>query len=551
MRAFTLILIAASGALAQAPQATAPTADMARGSISGVIRVQGTGDPVPDADVSARHPGAKAVGATTDQQGRYTLPMLAPGAYTVEAAVPAKDGIGFPTEASRPVMLQADQDLTGIDMQVPIPGQISGKVMDENGEPLAKINVMLVAREYSSGALRYVFAEGAATDDQGKYTLARVMPGRAFLLLAMKLQRQLPAVSNAPDDPQLRRPVPVATYYPGSPDPEGAEPLVLRTAESREGVNIRMRKAAAYCLEAVVSGTADISSLGFSIALQRPTSGQSGNGGMYMGMPGGKVPPDGKVRICELYPADYELDVTRWGGLGNGPDFLGTLPVTIADRDVAGGRVTALPKIPLPGEVQLYGPASQTPLEAEITIDLRSLTRTTYPTVKSSIPGQFSFDGLVPDEYSLEVRGLPAGFYVKDVTYGGQSVLRKSLRIGSATADAAVRLLVAPDGGHIAAKVANGDGNPVGNASVLLIPASASSEAELAAFLQTGVTNQNGTWRSGALAPGKYFALASPDAMDKSPESIGKLWRARTQAEEIDLQANQTAQVSLAVKGLE
>jgi len=270
-----------------------------------------------------------------------------------------------------------------------------------------------------------------------------------------------------------------------------------------------------------------------------------------MGMPGGKVPPDGKVRICELYPADWELEVSHWGGPGAGPDFLGILPVTIADRDVAGTRVTALPKIPLPGEVELYGPAPVTPLETELTIDLRSLTRTIYPTAKSSIPGQFSFDGLVPDEYSLEVRGLPAGFYLKDVTYGGQSVLRKSLWAGSGPPDAALRLVVARDGGHIAAKVADGDANPVGNANVLLVPASAGSEAELAAFLQSGVTDQNGSWTSGALAPGKYLALASPDAMDKSPESIGKLWRARTQAEEIEVQPNQTAQVSLEVKGIE
>lgn len=551
MRALGLILIAVCGILAQAPRTPAPTAEAARGSISGIVRVQGTGDPVRDADVSARRPGAKAVAAKTDQQGRYTLPLLEPGSYTVAAVVPPKNGVGFGAQASRPVTLQPDQDLTGIDMQVPMPCQISGKVMDENGEPLADILVALVAREYSYGALRYVFAGADATDDQGKYAIARATPGRALLLLAMKRQMRLPSVSNAPDDPKLRRPVPVATYYPGSPDPEGGEPLVLRTGESREGVNIRMRKAGSYCLEAVVSGTADISSLGFSIGLQRPTSGASGNGATYMGMPGGKVPADGKVRLCELYPADYELEVTHWGGPMEGPDFLGILPVTISDRDIAGARVTALPKIPLPGEVELYGGAPATPLETELTIDLRSLTRTIYPTAKSYIPGQFSFDGLVPDEYSLEVRGLPAGYYLKDVTYGGQSVLRRSLRIGSAPADAALRLVVARDGGHIAAKVANGGGNPVGNANVLLIPASAGSEAELAAFLQSGVTDQNGTWTSGALAPGKYFALASPDAMDKSPESIGKLWRAHTQAEEIELQPNQTAQVSLDVKGIE
>jgi hypothetical protein len=84
---------------------------------------------------------------------------------------------------------------------------------------------------------------------------------------------------------------------------------------------------------------------------------------------------------------------------------------------------------------------------------------------------------------------------------------------------------------------------------VLLFPANAASEADLAASMQSGATDQNGTWTSAALPPGKYFALAGPAAVDKSPESIGKLWRARTRAQEIELQPNLTARVSLEVKG--
>ena len=70
-----------------------------------------------------------------------------------------------------------------------------------------------------------------------------------------------------------------------------------------------------------------------------------------------------------------------------------------------------------------------------------------YPTATSSVPGQFSFPGLVLDEYSMQTRGLPDGLYVKDLTYGGQSVLGKALRVGSAIGDAGLRVVVARDGG--------------------------------------------------------------------------------------------------------
>lgn len=549
-----LVFFAATGGIFAQPSQTATSPnEAARGSIAGVVRAAGTGTPIADAEVGARRPGGQPVTGKSDSEGRYTLRLLEAGSYQVGATVRSSDGVRFGASASRPVTLQPGQELTGIDIRVPLPGQISGKVVDENGEPLANVYVMLVAREYFSGALRYVFASAGPTDDQGKYTVARVTPGRAFLLLAMKWQRSVPALSNAPDDPKLRRPVPAATYYPDSRTPEGGEALILRAGEHKEGVDIRMRKAASYCVEALVSGPQDTAGLNFSIALERPTSGTSGDGGMYMAMPGGKVGSDGKLRICELYPGEYRLEVSHYPpGRGfDGPDFMGVAPVPITDRDVAGVRVTALPKIPVPGEVVWDGTPPEKPLEAPLTIDLRSISRTIYPSAKSSIPGQFSFDGLVLDEYSMAFRGLAGGVYLKDVTYAGRSVLRQSLQVGSEQGDAGLRVLVARDGGFIAARVADKDGNPMGDTNVLLIPANAGSEAELAASMKSGTTDQNGRWTSPALAPGKYYALASQAAVDKSPESIGKLWLARTRAQEIDLQPHATAQVTLAVKGIE
>jgi hypothetical protein len=103
----------------------------------------------------------------------------------------------------------------------------------------------------------------------------------------------------------------------------------------------------------------------------------------------------------------------------------------------------------------------------------------------------------------------------------------------------------------VSAKVADKDGKPVGNCWVILLPAGAGSEAALAAAFQFGQTDQNGAWTSGTLVPGKYLALASYAAMDKSPEAIGKLWRARARAQEIALEPGKTAQVTLEPREIE
>ena len=411
-----LVLLAAAACCAQTP---APNV-VSRGSVSGVVRAQGTGEPLADSEVMARAsgPGARPVRTKADSQGRYTLRSLEPGAYTIYATTPRVDGAPFGAMAQRSVEIQADQELTGIDIAVSLPGQITGRVLDQNGEPIAGMTVLLVAREYSFGELRYVFADAAPSDDQGRYSVGRVTPGRAYLLMTMKRQIRLPAISDAPDDPALRRPAPLPAYYPDSPNAEGGQLLTLRAGERRESVDIRVRKTRSYCIEGLLTGPGGAADLRFTIAPPRPHSGASGNGSMYMGQPGGTPGPDGKVRICDLPPGDYDLEVTQWPKSASfgGPDYMGVGRVTISDRDVGNVRVSALPKLQVPGEVVLDGPPQDKPLDTELSINLTSISRTIRPAAKSKIPGEFAFDDMVLDDYSMNFRGLSGSQYLKEVT---------------------------------------------------------------------------------------------------------------------------------------
>ena len=66
-----------------------------------------------------------------------------------------------------------------------------------------------------------------------------------------------------------------------------------------------------------------------------------------------------------------------------------------------------------------------------------------------------------------------------------------------------------------------------------------------------GQTDQNGVYFSDMLAPGKYLVLANSAPVDSTPESIGKLWRSRSHAQEVEIAANVTAQVTLPPVALE
>lgn len=550
MRKVLIVAVTAMAvAIAQDAQQTKP----ATGSISGVVKDEGTGTPMPEVQVSANPSQTET---TTDSQGRYTLRDLAPGNYRVAAHGQHEGAPGFGPSGVKHVTLAAGQDLASVDFQLRALGQISGKVLDENKEPIPGIRVFLVAREYRLGALRYLFAGTGETDDRGEYHLRRAQPGRAYLIMAERRVRKLEAISSVPADPRLRKRVPAPTYYPDSTSLDGGQAVTLRAGERREGMDIRMTRSASYCVEGVLEANGGPASLFFELHQQQPTSGRSGDGGFYAMSPNGTSGPDGKIRICDLHPGDYQLTAAQFSKADESVPFFGTTTFSVVDRDVRGVKVGARARLAVRGEVVWYGTPPDQPVPSKISFFIDPLTRARWGNdangdVSSSIPGDFSFPGLLLDDYELSVHGIPHNLYLKDITYGGLSILHEPLGVGRAMGNATLRVIVAPNGGYMSAKVADKDGNPVPDSYVLIVASSATSESALAANLITGQTDQNGVYSSDMLAPGKYLVLATSAPVDSTPESMGKLLRSRSHAQEVAIAANGTAQVTLPPVALE
>ncbi len=231
--------------------------------------------------------------------------------------------------------------------------------------------------------------------------------------------------------------------------------------------------------------------------------------------------------------------------------FYGSQMVTIKDADVSGVGVSASALIPVAGEVVWDGAPPNDPVNATLTIRLSPITTAGDVAAKSSLPGAFSFDGLIMTDYAATITRLKGNFYLKDVTYADRSVRFEPLRAGTAAGNAALRVVVARDGGIIQAKVTDKDGNVVSDSFVTVIPAAAISEATIAASYVSGETDQTGTWKTGALAPGKYYVVASESGPDKTPETIAKLVAARSRVDPVEVAANATATAAVVQRELE
>jgi hypothetical protein len=463
--------------------------------------------------------GILGAAPATRSYDRRPRPLLAarPGTRVVSRAS-GRPSMG--ASQVKVVTLVGGQQLDRVDFYLHAYGEISGKVLEENKEPIPGMTVFFVAREYATGALRYVFAAMARTDDRGEYRLQNVQPGRGYLILAEKQRQRIEAVSDVPSDLKSRKTVPTPTYYPGALGIDGAQAIVLRAGERRQGVDIQLLRGPSYCVEGVLEADGRPTLLFFSIRELQPASGPSGNGAVFVTSPHGESGQDGKIRICDLHSGDYQITATQLPKDTGPPPFFGTASVTITDRDVRNVRIGAGSRVSIPGEAVWYGTPPEKPVESKISLWLRPITRAPWQgelvDAEASIPGEFSFPALLIDDYNMNVSHVPEGTYLKDVTYGGISILHEPFRPGSVMGNAGLRLIVARDGGTINTKVTDKDGNPVADCQVLIVPRGASSESSVADSLLLGQTDQNGPYSSAMLAPGKYFVLATSAAVDKT-----------------------------------
>jgi hypothetical protein len=396
----------------------------------------------------------------------------------------------------------------------------------------------------------YWVKAATTTDDRGEYVLERVRPGQAYVLMAEKRDWPMPPIHEAPGDPKLRKPVLSTTYYPNSEMLEGAIPLVLRPGERRDTVDIVMSRSLFYCLSGMVQARGRPSALHFSIVEQSLSLGDARR-------PGGQTGADGKIRICGLQPGQYRVIVHESSPTPAGdPPLFGATIVAITDRDIDNVNVETQAGVPILGRAIWEGAPPDEPITTKLWLSLTPLRRSYFTgeklDAKLTIPGEFLFPSVMLDDYLVQADGaLPTGVYVKDILYAATSVKNVPFRVGSALGNVDLRIVIARDGGGLTVKTSDEDGNPAPDAGVLIMPSEVRSEAELAATLISGQTDQEGFYAFTNLAPGKYRVLTTNAPVDNMPESINpetisRLWRARSgKASEVEISPGVVVRLTL------
>jgi hypothetical protein len=141
-------------------------------------------------------------------------------------------------------------------------------------------------------------------------------------------------------------------------------------------------------------------------------------------------------------------------------------------------------------------------------------------------------------DYVVDAR--VSGSYIKQITFNGVTYPDRLLHLVPGSGGV-LSFLVAHDGGAIAFSVRDADGNPVPEATILLVPETATDVATIAGSMQSGQTDRDGSFVSETLAPGKYRAVA----LTKYAESMEKLSQAFAASDPIEVSLKATVKATL------
>lgn len=517
------LFVALAGAALAGAQQPAPDTQAAA-SVSGRIVAVG-GQPLRKANVTLRQTGGGwgsggSVGAfvsgsasapqgmstTSDAEGNFLFDNVAPGRYQlwVERAGYLRQTYGAKRSLGMGTMLTVTpgHQIKDLVVELTAQGMITGKVVDEDGDPVARSNIMVMTYLYANGRRQLMPRGGQMTDDNGEYKVTGLSPGRYYLsaghpqtMFATDTTPAAPAKADKPVEDY------VTTWYPNGLDSASATPIDVVAGQTAAGIDVRLRKSAVVNIKGTVSFAAsDAGSQRLRVQLVPKDSFSFG----MSGRSSSAIAKDGSFAINRVAPGSYTLNVTSMEGM---VQTEARQPIEVGDRNIDGVTITVQPPIEIRGTVKVEGDDTKKVSGGRVMLspaDGGMMINPSSAAIRDD--GTFVISPIAPAKYRVTAFANVQGAYLKAVRYGNQDVLPTGIDL-SGGGGGTLEVVYSTKGAEVSGTV-QADGQPVQSGTITLIPDPPTQDQMR--YRQTSV-DQNGQFDLRDVAPGDYRVYAWED----------------------------------------
>jgi hypothetical protein len=433
----------------------------------------------------------RGIVGSTDAEGRFRFKHIAPGRYNLSAE---KNGF-VDTAYGLILSLQAGDDLKDITLKLEPEAAITGRVLDEDGDPVSGAEVTCWYRQNFLGeeSVKACLPQ-ASTNSTGEFRLDGLLSSRYFLS-ASKNDDSEPSseeqlVDSHGDPVELRD---ALTYYPGALDLSDASPIDIVSGEERGGIEIRLQRSRTYRISGKValegSATAE-----YEVIADPSRGGRSQSA---------KLSANGLFKIRGLLPGPYKVLL-----VDPNKRTIGRAQVDVTDTDRADIVLKPYRPSQVRAHVVLEG-QHQTSLAGIAFLRMNPLDITTNCALEDGI---CAFHNVEPGKYILDIRRSAHG-YIKSVRSGSRMFSPRAIEVQEGD-DLALDVVLSDTTGRIDGEVLAGTNEKQKDQSqqdwssveVTLVPIVGADE--LFDPPRTTDLDQYGHFSFPELQPGKYKLYA-------------------------------------------
>jgi hypothetical protein len=486
--------------------ATDPNAAPATAIIRGHVFGADTGQPLRKAQVRLSGTEPSTGGryenrlATTDAGGAYELKDLPAGKYLVTANKGGYVGMSVgqvrPNEPGKAITLAAGELRERVDLSLLRGGVITGRVVDEYGEPLSSIEIEAMRSDMVNGRRQMVPTRGASTDDLGEFRIFGLSPGQYYVQATWRGMTPVVAPGARADDETGY----ATTFFPGTSATNEAQRLTVGSGQTISDVAFAMVPAKV----ARVSGTA-VDSHGRPaqgmVTLSRQQSGAV-QSGFSMGAP---IRPDGTFAFANLAPGDYTLRARLTGAK---PEFA-DLNIAVAGVDLTDVRLITVPPSSATGRIVVDAAAAQLLASATLSVIPVDPSGRNPGSVPARVGDDLTFTvqaaaGLM----QLLVIGQPAGFGVRAIRVGGVEVTDSGVEFKPGRDISGLEIELTNRLTVVSGLVSDSRGDTAKDYSVIVFPQDPSRWKARSRYMKAGRPDEDGRFKISGLPPGEYYAIA-------------------------------------------
>ena len=207
--------------------------------------------------------------ATTDMEGRFEFKKLPAARYNLNASKGSYVSLDFgqrrPFERGRPVDLGNGQVLEQVDFTLPRGCVITGRVVDDLGDPVADVGITAMRQQYVEGRRKPVpFGRNAMTNDAGIFRLYGLPPGDYYVGTMFSPAQGGGGPMGADNEEGF---VYAPTYYPGTPSLGDAARVSVKVGQERGGIDFTLVSSRTASVSGFAFNSRGLPALGASIAL--------------------------------------------------------------------------------------------------------------------------------------------------------------------------------------------------------------------------------------------------------------------------------------------